>query len=168
MNIKNIDLALNAFEPYFSFWTGHTQTLLGHLIKSDSFKFSTNSTKVVLPDEDHLDIEYVKGDLKLEANCKLNYLEGDILSIETYVDIINYSFKNKSIKLKIFLPLYKIEINDNTSLNYSEVLDNLKSEIKKQILFFLITLVKYFKANSMFVPFCSGSILINSRMILKM
>lgn len=62
MNIKNIDLALNAFEPYFSFWTGHTQTLLGHLIKSDSFKFSTNSTKVVLPDEDHLDIEYVKGD----------------------------------------------------------------------------------------------------------
>lgn len=78
-------------------------------------------------------IEYVKGDLKLEANCKLNYLEGDILSIETYVDIINYSFKNKSINRDIFLPLYKIEINDNTSLNYSEVLDNLKSEIKNFI-----------------------------------
>lgn len=53
-----MDLKLPLFEPYFPFATGHTQTLLGHLVPSPAVSFLIQKEILTLPDGDQLLLEY--------------------------------------------------------------------------------------------------------------
>lgn len=53
-----LDLELPTFEPYLSFATGHTQTLLGHIVPSPEISFAVSRELLTLPDGDQLLLEY--------------------------------------------------------------------------------------------------------------
>lgn len=57
MNIQDIKLHLNSFVPFFKFETAHTQTLLGHFIKSPVFKKKLNQYFIKLPDDDTMSVQ---------------------------------------------------------------------------------------------------------------
>lgn len=61
LKFGDIDLQLKSFVPYFSFWTGHSQTILGHIVSSPRIAFTLESEVLSLPDGDELFIEYWHG-----------------------------------------------------------------------------------------------------------
>lgn len=56
-----IDLQLKPFVPYLKYWTGHSQTILGHIVPSAEFPFPMNTEILTLPDGDQLLVEYFQG-----------------------------------------------------------------------------------------------------------
>lgn len=59
MEFCSIDLKLKDFSPIIPVWTGHSQTILGHLIPSELVKENLKSHILTLNDGDQLFIEYV-------------------------------------------------------------------------------------------------------------
>lgn len=57
----NLDLQLKPFVPYLRYWTGHSQTILGHIVPSPSFPFSFQNEILTLPDGDQLHVEFYQG-----------------------------------------------------------------------------------------------------------
>ena len=62
--MKQIDLQLKEFVPVLPIWTGHSQTLLGHLIPSDPVHGSTEKHILKLSDSDELLLEYINNKSK--------------------------------------------------------------------------------------------------------
>lgn len=58
MTHAKLDLNLDGFEPYVSFLTGHTQTVLGHVLPSAHINFALHAEVLDLPDGDQLFVEY--------------------------------------------------------------------------------------------------------------
>lgn len=58
MNFNNIDLHLKKINPLVPFLTGHTQTILGHIIPSPTPAINYNEHILGLPDGDKLFLEY--------------------------------------------------------------------------------------------------------------
>ncbi len=56
--MKPAPLNIQQMKPLIPLWTGHSQTLLGHLISSDPFKFSTTEEILTLPDGDQILLKY--------------------------------------------------------------------------------------------------------------
>ncbi len=61
LKFGKIDLQLKPFVPYLKYWTGHSQTILGHVVPSPHFPFSFQNEILTLPDGDQLFIEYYLG-----------------------------------------------------------------------------------------------------------
>lgn len=61
LKFGNLDLQLKPFVPYLPFWTGHSQTILGHVVPSRRIAFSLKSEILTLSDGDELFIEYWQG-----------------------------------------------------------------------------------------------------------
>ena len=61
LKFGNVDLGLTPFAPYLNFWTGHSQTILGHIIPSAKINFELQHEILTLPDGDQLLIEYRHG-----------------------------------------------------------------------------------------------------------
>ncbi len=59
---QNTDTRLKKFEPFFSFWTGHSQTILGHIVPSEDFHSKFRSEILTLPDGDQLQLEWLAGE----------------------------------------------------------------------------------------------------------
>lgn len=57
----SLDLQLKPFVPYLKYWTGHSQTILGHIVPSPKFPFELQKEILILPDGDQLLIEYHQG-----------------------------------------------------------------------------------------------------------
>lgn len=57
----SLDLQLKPFVPYLKFWTGHSQTILGHVVPSPVFDFSLQQEILTLHDGDQILVEYVAG-----------------------------------------------------------------------------------------------------------
>ena len=57
LNIYDLNLQLEKFEPFFNFETAHTQTLLGHFIKSPIFTQALSHELVELPDGDMMGVK---------------------------------------------------------------------------------------------------------------
>lgn len=55
------DLKLSPFVPYLGFWTGHSQTILGHIIPSAELEIYFHTETLTLPDGDQLLVEYHQG-----------------------------------------------------------------------------------------------------------
>jgi len=58
VKILDLDLNLLAFEPYFKFETAHTQTLLGHFIKSPVFNQKVSVQSITLSDGDQMSFRF--------------------------------------------------------------------------------------------------------------
>ena len=61
LKFGNLDLQLNLFTPYTSLWTGHTQTILGHIVQSRVIQFKLENEILTLPDGDQLFLEFTRG-----------------------------------------------------------------------------------------------------------
>jgi len=61
MRLGELDLNLKPCEPYLKFWTGHSQTLIGHLIPSDDLFFRPETTTIDLSDGDQLFVSFYQG-----------------------------------------------------------------------------------------------------------
>lgn len=59
MNFSSLDLKLKEFSPLIPVWTGHSQTILGHLIPSELVKDDLKSHILTVADGDQLYIEYI-------------------------------------------------------------------------------------------------------------
>lgn len=59
MSFSDLKLNLDPFSPYWPFATGHTQTVLGHIVPSEVPEFSFEQEVLRLPDGDELLLEYV-------------------------------------------------------------------------------------------------------------
>lgn len=57
MKIADLELNLKPFEPFFKFETAHTQTLLGHFIKSPVFGKKLKVHQIQLPDGDQMSVQ---------------------------------------------------------------------------------------------------------------
>lgn len=57
----SLDLQLKPFVPYLKYWTGHSQTILGHIVPSPQFPFKLQNEILTLPDGDQLLVEYYQG-----------------------------------------------------------------------------------------------------------
>lgn len=57
----NLDLQLKPFVPYLNFWTGHSQTILGHIVPSRELDFSLQQEILTLPDGDQISVEFIQG-----------------------------------------------------------------------------------------------------------
>ncbi|AGH96093.1 YheT family hydrolase [Pseudobdellovibrio exovorus] len=58
-SFSKVELELDPFVPYLPFATGHTQTVLGHIVPSEKTHFGFDSQVLTLPDGDELLLEYV-------------------------------------------------------------------------------------------------------------
>lgn len=58
MNISNVDLKLNDFVPIVPILTGHTQTVLGHIVSSEAIKLKLEEKVLSLDDGDQLLLKY--------------------------------------------------------------------------------------------------------------
>lgn len=61
MKLGELDLNLKPCEPYLKFWTGHSQTLIGHLIPSDDLFFRPETAVIDLADKDQLVVSFYQG-----------------------------------------------------------------------------------------------------------
>jgi uncharacterized protein len=61
MFLKSLDLNLKAFVPYSYVWTGHSQTVLGHILQSKDITADFKKEVLTLPDQDQVLVEYFKG-----------------------------------------------------------------------------------------------------------
>ncbi len=61
LKFGSLNLGLRPFTPYLKFWTGHSQTILGHIMPSPEINFEFQKEILTLPDGDQLLIEYRKG-----------------------------------------------------------------------------------------------------------
>jgi uncharacterized protein len=52
---------LEKFEPIIPFWTGHSQTILGHLVPSEKLRLGVQSEIITLLDGDQLHVDWAKG-----------------------------------------------------------------------------------------------------------
>ena len=59
MQFSRIELPLKKFEPIFKFNSGHTQTILGHILPSKTKKYDFVEHVLDLPDGDSLFLQYV-------------------------------------------------------------------------------------------------------------
>lgn len=75
MNFNEINLDLNPIKPYFLWMTGHSQTLLGHLIASHQFDRQTTLDVLKLSDGDSLGLHIYRGTLPY-AVCLFHGLSG--------------------------------------------------------------------------------------------
>lgn len=66
MTLKNIELNLRPFKPILPIWTGHSQTILGHVIPSAALEFASDFKKhiLTLPDGDQLLLRYKNNNSK--------------------------------------------------------------------------------------------------------
>lgn len=62
MSISKLSLPLNPFVPFVPVMTGHTQTVLGHILPSQYPAFPFSEHVLPLPDGDELLLEYVDND----------------------------------------------------------------------------------------------------------
>ncbi len=56
-----LDLGLTPFVPFFKFWSGHTQTVLAHIIPSPEIGFELQQEILTLRDGDQLHVEFHTG-----------------------------------------------------------------------------------------------------------
>ncbi len=68
MKLKDLELELKKFKPSVPFWTGHTQTILSHLIKSRTLQHDLQTEILTLSDGDQLYIEYCEGSKPFTLN----------------------------------------------------------------------------------------------------
>lgn len=61
LKFGKLDLQLNSFTPFMPFWTGHTQTILGHIIRSPMLSVELENEILTLPDGDQLFLEFIRG-----------------------------------------------------------------------------------------------------------
>lgn len=72
MKLSDVHLDLNEFEPYLSFETGHTQTLLSHLVPTKTPMRNWQEQVIDLIDEDQLLVHYINQ----QGPCTLSVYHG--------------------------------------------------------------------------------------------
>ena len=75
MDFSEIKLDLKPIKPYFKWLTGHSQTLLGHVIPSPTFKLKTVFHELKLADGDVLGLHSYRGTLPFTV-CLFHGLSG--------------------------------------------------------------------------------------------
>lgn len=76
MSFSEIDLKLSSFEPIVPIWTGHTQTIIGHIVPSETTPLDLTQEVLILDDGDELFLEYL--DQKSEFTVSIYHgLAGD-------------------------------------------------------------------------------------------
>src|SRR4051812_42975581 len=76
MLFADIDLNLSSFEPIVPIWTGHTQTIIGHIVPSPTTALAVTEEILQLDDGDELFLEYL--DQKSEFTISIYHgLAGD-------------------------------------------------------------------------------------------
>ncbi len=109
LKFGDIDLGLKVFVPYTSLWTGHSQTILGHLISSRPLATSLQYEILTLTDGDELLLEFIHGNKPytvsifhgLGGNAQSDYMQRSaLIALELGWNVVLVNHRAASPKAK--------------------------------------------------------------------